>query len=645
MATHHQDSISFFSEHSPLKSGWPGFSVRIDQRTLVARIESALQQRQSVALEAPTGTGKTLAYLVPALLHRERVIISVGNRTLQDHLWWGEYQRLRSLVPGLRALTVLKGCENYLCRWRLDEGMQSGERWLVEHWQTIAGWLQQTRNGEINSLPLAEADLAPARQWLTLSADQCLGQRCSQFESCFFQRARHQAMQSDVLLINHTLLLSDNRLFEKGMGALLPQADAIIVDEAHQLPDMLVRLNTETIEGYRLQRWIRQLRTLCGKELNLFPLLKSGLTQLEQLWSRIQQQLQSHQSDAMVALQASGLTPLLKLLFSLDTQLKHLPFPRPQLEPLHNTLTEWRQMLGHAISAEQVIHADNNGQWLRLIAGRVQSPFATLDASQATWVFLSATLAVERSFDYFKRILDLPELQVQIFEGHLDYQSQALLWIPDHLPEPADEDFIAHWVEQVLSVAEQLDGGVLMLFSSFESVAAAAQAIPDTVDRKILVHRQGTDRQQLLEAFRADSQSILLATGSFWEGIDVVGISLRCIAIDKLPFTPPDDLLALAWKHLAAQHGKQVFQDYMVPQAVTRLRQGVGRLLRSPQDCGLVMLGDTRVLRKSYGYRFLASLPQLPLTTSREEVDRFLQAKDIVRSAGGGISQDDAKLR
>lgn len=611
-------------------SAWPDFVVREEQEALAARIAQALQGRESVALEAPTGTGKTLAYLLPALLHAGPVIISVGNRTLQDHLWWGEYQRLRSAVPGLRALRVLKGCENYVCRWRLEDGLQAGIPWISTHWQRIAAALQRSGSGELVSLHLDEDQWPAARQWLTLTVDQCLGQSCSQFSACHFQHARQQALQADVLLINHSLLLSDQRLFEKGMGALLPHVDAVIVDEAHQLPDMLVRYNTETIDGYRLHRWQKQVGSVCREEQHLFPQLSRSLFQLDLLWAQIRQRLAQQDAEGMIPVQAGSLTPLLKLLLALDTQLRALPLSRTVLEPLLQTLWQWRNLLGHAIASEQVIHADLSGKWLRLIAGRVQAPFVTPEQTHTRWIFLSATLAVEGSFDYFKRMLDMPDLRVQAFAGHLDYRQRALLWIPAALPEPAADDFMPRWVEQVLAVTDKLHGGVLMLFSSFEAVQAAAACLPANIRRKVLVHQPDSNRQGLLEAFRQDGNALLLATGSFWEGIDVVGAALRCIAIDKLPFTPPDDLLALAWKHLAAHQGRPVFQDYMVPQAVTRLRQGIGRLLRSDDDCGLILLGDVRVLRKAYGQRFFASLPDMPLARSPDDVNRFLHDKGLL---------------
>ncbi|HVK98463.1 MAG TPA: ATP-dependent DNA helicase [Dongiaceae bacterium] len=633
MPTHPASTTLYFSDTSPLLERWPGFAVRAEQRALAETVEMGLQQHQSLALEAPTGTGKTLAYLLPALLHTERVIISVGNRTLQDHLWWGEYQKLRTCLPQLRPLTVLKGCENYVCRWKLDEQLQTGERWVAEHWQAISIGLQQTRSGEINTLPLLDEERPTAAQLLTVTADQCLGQRCSQFAHCYFQQARQRAAQAEVLLINHTLLLSDNRLFEKGMGALLPEVETVVVDEAHQLPDMLVRFNTETLDGYRLQRWLRQVRSASREAFGLFPTLQSGLHQLESLWETICRQLQRDDGNSMMPVAAVSLLPLLKVLMALDLVLRQVQTTQVGMQAQLEQLQAWRGMLGHAIAAEAVLQADTSGRWLRLIAGRVQSPFASLAAGNANWIFLSATLAVDNSFAWFQRILDLPHLQVQRFAGELDYARQALLWIPDQLPEPADDTFMTAWIAKILAVAEELDGGMLLLFSSHEALQNAAQLLEGRTERPLLVHRPGSHRQQLLQQFRQQDLSLLLGTGSFWEGIDVSGAALRCIAIDKLPFVPPDDSLALAWKYLAAQQGQHVFNDYMVPQAITRFRQGIGRLLRSTDDRGLILVGDTRLLRKPYGQRFLSSLPPVPMATSRGDVQVFLREQGLLRSA------------
>ncbi len=642
MPTHPSNNPDYFSDASPLRQNWPGFVARPEQQALAEAVENALQQRQSVALEAPTGMGKTLAYLLPALLHSGRVIISVGNRTLQDHLWWGEYQKLRTCIPHLRPLTVLKGCENYVCRWQLEEKLQHGERWVQEQWQTISIGLQQSRTGEINSLPLPDAERASATRHLTVTADQCIGQRCSRFEQCYFQQARNRAAAAEVLLINHTLLLSDNRLFEKGMGALLPVVDTVIVDEAHQLPDMLVRFNTEMLDGYRLQRWLRQVRASCKEHFGLFPGLKSGLHQLETLWNKIREQVQQNATETLLPIASTSLLPLLKLLMTLDAGLRQVQIAQTNLQPQLEQLQAWRSMLGHAITAESVLQADNSGQHLRLIAGRVQSPFASLAATQASWIFISATLAVDNSFNWFKRILDLPELQVRQFAGEPDYARQALLWIPESLPEPADEQFMAAWIEQVLAVANALDGGMLLLFSSHEALQAAAQLLAGRTSRRMLVHLPGSHRQQLLQQFRQDDQSLLLATGSFWEGIDVSGAALRCIAIDKLPFAPPDDILSLAWKFMAAQQGQHVFNDYMVPQAITRLRQGIGRLLRSAEDRGLMLVGDTRLLRKPYGQRFLASLPPVPVASSFAGVQTFLAEQGLLLADTGTQDSADA---
>lgn len=629
MSTHHEDSLFYFTENSPLRLHWPGFAVRHEQRALAEAIESALSRLQSVALEAPTGTGKTLAYLLPALQHSRRIIISVGNRTLQDHLWWGEYQKLRQCVPQIRSLVVLKGCENYLCRMRLDDGLQQGETWVQRHWQSIDIGLRQQPSGEISLLPLPEEEHAAATRHLTVTADQCVGQSCIHFASCHFQQARRRAASADVLLINHTLLLSDNRLFEKGMGALLPETDAVIVDEAHQLPDLLVRSNTEMIDGYRVQRWLRRVRAACASHFGLFPALKTGLNQLERLWEKMTTQVRPVAVDGVVPIAANSLLPLLKLLMMLDGLLHQVAIACGGVQAEQRQLQQWRSVLGRAIAEETALHADGGGAHLRLIASRVQSPFTTVSSGHHAWIFLSATLAVDGSFAWFQRMLGMPDLSVRRFAGELDYARQALLWIPDRLPDPAAETFMADWIEQVLRVAESLEGGMLLLFSSHDALQAAAQQLQGRTARRVLVQLPGGNRSRLLQQFRQDRQSLLLATGSFWEGIDVSGAALRGIAIDKLPFTPPDDLLALAWKHLAVRHGEHLFNDYMVPQAIIRFRQGVGRLLRSVEDAGLILVGDTRLLRKPYGQRFLSSLPPVPVATSFAAVETFLAERGL----------------
>lgn len=628
----------YLSQGGPLASQWPGYVVRLEQIRLAREIEQGIAQSKSMALEAPTGTGKTLSYLLPALLSSHRIILSVGNLTLQDHLLLGEYQKLRTLLPDLRQLFVLKGCDNYFCRHRFQQ-IQDGQApvaatTLVHSvWTELMAWLMQSRHGEIQTLPLPADTVTRLRPVLTLSADQCIGRRCPHFEDCYFQKARQQAATADVLLVNHTLLLSDQRLFEKGLGALLPSVDAVIVDEAHQLPDLLVRRNTETMEEYSVQRWLKRVRRSCAGNTGLFAEFMGQLQRLERLWDQIRLQLQKIQPDrgqgSVQSVAANSFKPLLDLLLVLQAHLQALHLAAEDVAKEIQQLQQWIAMLRRAAEDKAVLYCDVDHGQLRIVAARLHNPFASLKGESATWIFISATLIVDSSFDYFKRCLSLSEIETHHHQSAMDYENRSLLWVPGNLPMPGDEDFYRAWADTLLLVAERLEGGMLLLFSSHDALQQTAACLRGRTTRELLIYEPDGDRHKLLQQFRQDSSSLLMATGSFWEGIDVSGAALRCVAIDKLPFAAPDDVLSLAWKFRADQEQRSWFNDYMVPHAVTRLRQGVGRLLRSAEDEGLVLLGDARLLKKSYGPRFLSSLPPMPLVESLQQVDEFLLKKGI----------------
>jgi len=613
-----------------LAQHWPGYGVRPEQIRLALEVEQGVMAGKSLALEAPTGTGKTLSYLLPALLSGRRIILSVGNLTLQDHLLLGEYQKLRAVLPELRQLSVLKGCDNYFCHYRFEQiqngKAQVGAAALVHSiWSELMAWKMQTRHGEIQTLPVTAEQISQLRPLLTLSADQCVGRRCPHFDNCYFQSARQRAASADVLLINHTLLLSDQGLFEKGMGALLPAVDVVIVDEAHQLPDLLVRRNTETMEEYGFQRWLKRVRRCSAEHSGLFADLGTLLLRLEQLWGQIRQQLlQKGGADSVQSVAPASFKPLQGILQQLQAQLAALHLAAVDVEKEIKQLQQWSSMFQQACDDKAVLYCDVDQSQLRIVAARLYNPFVSLNTNAAAWIYISATLMVDGSFDYFKRCLSLAEVETHHHQSAMDYPNRSLLWVPANLPLPADEDFYRAWADTLLMVADRLDGGMLLLFSSHDALQQTAEILRGRTDRTLLIYEPDSNRHKLLQQFRQDTSSLLLATGSFWEGIDVSGAALRCVAIDKLPFASPDDVLSLAWRYKASQEQRSLFNDYMVPNAITRLRQGVGRLLRSTEDEGLVVLGDTRILKKSYGPRFLSSLPPMPLAQSLQEVDAFL---------------------
>ncbi|MEE2731354.1 MAG: ATP-dependent DNA helicase [Pseudomonadota bacterium] len=627
----------FLAEGGPLSRQWPGYRVRPEQIRLAQEVENAMATRVSMALEAPTGTGKTLAYLLPALLAGSKVIISVGNLTLQDHLLLGEYQKLRTLLPDLRRLVVLKGCDNYFCHYRFHqarEGQVSTEAQKTIHrlWHELSIWLLQTRNGEVQSLPMSADTLSELQPWITLGADQCVGRRCPHFEECFFQKARQQAASADLLLINHTLLLSDQRLFDKGMGALLPSTDTVIVDEAHQLPDLLIRRNTHSIDDHAVRRWIKRVRKLIKGHTGLFADLPSAMQRLERMWEQIRQQLLLSDAEAGVkVVSGNSFKPLLRLLQEVNSALWSVHVAAVDVSAELRQLRDWIETLDQSDEDESVLYCDLDQGQLSVVAARLHNPFTSINSQSVSWVFLSATLVVDGGFEYFRRSLSLPSVETHSHQAAMDYSQQAVLLVPADLPLPSQEGFYPLWVQQCVTLLEYLEGGMLMLFSSHGALQEAAALIQNRTDRTVLIYEPGGNRHRLLQRFRQETRSVLLATGSFWEGIDVKGAALSCVAIDKLPFAAPDDVISLAWKYKASQERVSVFNDYMVPHAVTRLRQGVGRLLRSHDDVGLVLLGDNRILKKSYGLRFLHAIPPMPLVQSLAEAQPFLQQQGLWR--------------
>ncbi len=632
MATKQLQVNDYLSSEGIFVKQWPGFQFRSDQLDIAETVVSAIADNQSIAMEAPTGLGKTLAYLLPALLSDKKIIISVGNRTLQDHLWLGEFHKLKMVLDDVRDLKILKGCENYVCRSRLVEQFEIGNSTIAEHWNVLLQWLAVTESGEVESVPLNQQTKHVLSETATVTSAQCLGQQCTEFHRCYFQRARVQALEAKLLLINHSLLLSDNRLFEKGMLALLPAADVVIVDEAHQLPDMLCRSNTEMIDGHQFNGWLNRMKRVFAHGAASYTYGRELLKRLHAVWSSIRSQLadQEHHSGVIIVAPAS-FKPLLSLFQEFAVQLQHIHLAVQDINADLQKLREWQRLLEQAITSQRAIHCDLNSENIRLISPTLSKPFARLQQQGVTWVFLSATLVVDGDIRYFKRALSLPELEFKTYQAAMDYERNALLWLPQDLPEPDDELFYRAWTVLLLKVWERLDGGLLALFSSHQALQQVAKELPETLPRTVLVFHPGDDRQEILQRFRQERDALLLATGSFWEGVDIPGAALSCVAIDKLPFAAPNDLLAQVWKSMAAENQDHWFNDYMLPQAVTRLRQGIGRLLRNPQDKGLVILGDVRVKKRPYGHRVLSSLPKMPVISEFHQLEEILVQKGISR--------------
>jgi len=616
------DFSAIFSARGPLAEALEGFRERPAQQQMAARIGAALEDREALLVEAGTGTGKTFAYLVPALLSGRRVLISTGTRTLQDQLFHRDLPLLAAALGRPARVALLKGRANYLCRARLEAIGQQGELLPAAAdplLSRISEWSMATRGGDLAELPEL-ADSHPLRAHITSTRESCSGSRCAHYARCHVLEARRKALEADIVVVNHHLLLADLALKEDGFGDLLPSVDAVILDEAHQLPDLvseffgvsfasrqiellaadlraaLARLGCDEVAVTALERALHDCVADLGRQerhLAWSELAGSTLESFDELADALQGCRESLQDLAG----EPALEPFLPRIDALSGALARLR-GSDQLEPVPGARTA-------SIAAR--------GFQLRLLPYDVSGRFsALLSAHPSAWIFTSATLAVGDDFSHFASRLGLGASATARYESPFDYARQALLHVPEGLPAPSAPGYTAAVVATAWPLIEASGGGAFLLFTSHRALRAAAALLERRLPAAWPLLVQGrAPREQLLRRFRASGCAVLLGTASFWEGVDVQGLALRLVIIDRLPFASPDDPLVRARiEHLQSQ-GANAFRDYQLPEAVLALKQGVGRLIRSEEDRGAVVICDPRVRGRSYGAIFLASLPPM----------------------------------
>ena len=651
-------------ETGPLRAALEGFKPRIAQQQMARHIHAALMARQLLLVEAGTGTGKTYAYLVPALLSGLRILISTGTRTLQDQLYHRDLPLLAGALGRPARVVLLKGRSNYLCRARFaDIGRQqellsgSADPLLTR----LRNWALATRSGDLAEVQeLSDSD--PLRAHLSSTRENCTGPRCHEFGRCHVFEARRAAMEADIVVVNHHLLLADLALKEDGFGDLLPSVDAVILDEAHQLPDLASEFFGVSVSSRQVDVLISDLKralhvaalsppsgaTLSGSALT-GPALSAGperaLLDVHGLLGRRERnvgwlELPDEAHEGVVALQ----TALLELAAQLE--------PFGSLAELQQCATRARALAcslaqitaqtseeeaigqdqaigqGEPIAGARTVSTHARGFALRLLPYQIAERFRAL-VSQANnaWVFTSATLAVGQDFSHFAGRLGLDSAATLRFDSPFDYAAQALLYLPAGLPEPSDPGFGEAVVDMARPLIARSRGGAFLLFTSHRALRIAAGRLTGQLpaDQPLLI--QGSaPREQLLRQFRASGHAILLGTASFWEGVDVQGSALRLVIIDKLPFASPEDPVVRARIEFLTSQGLNAFKQYQLPEAVLALKQGVGRLIRSEQDHGVVVICDPRMTRRSYGRLFRDSLPPMAVTQVREVVLRRLEA-------------------
>jgi ATP-dependent DNA helicase DinG len=646
--TESDDIGALLGADGPFARELPNFAPRLAQQAMALAVQQAIAGRDTLIAEAGTGTGKTFAYLVPALLSGERVIISTGTKTLQDQLYFRDLPKVRSVLGARLKTALLKGRANYLCLYRLDQTVREGatfERAQAAQLATIRAWSARTRRGD--RMELAEVpEESPLWPRVTSTPENCLGVECPFFDDCHVVKARREALEADVVVVNHHLLFADLALKQEGFGEILPGAAAFILDEAHQIPELAGQFFSQSISARQLTELAQDALTECNGITGAIGLLLEPVEALQDALRKLRlamdalpargafQQLQDR-ADVRGALH-----DLRELLATLAELLASQAERSRGMTNLHERADLFVERLDRIVEGEG--GRDHDVRWYETFPRGFALYATPLDLAvpmrglrertHAAWIHTSATLSVAGNFDHFARQLGLDDPQTLSLESPFDYARQGMCYLPAGLSDPNARDYTEQVIEAVLPVLHASNGRAFLLFTSHRALRRAAELLQDKVPWPLFV--QGTaPRPRLLEEFRASGHGVLLGAASFWEGVDVVGEALSVVVIDKLPFAAPDDPVLMARLEALEHSGINPFMGWQVPSAVIALKQGAGRLIRDVHDRGVLVLCDPRLTTKGYGKLFLASLPPMPRTRELADVRAFF--KDAKTVAAG----------
>ena len=656
----------FFAPGGVLSRTHPAYEFRRGQLQMAQAVEQALEEKRHLIVEAGTGTGKTLAYLVPVIRSGKRVIISTGTKNLQEQLFYKDVPFLEQAFYGGAATRLsvcyMKGRNNYLCRKKLydltDQPVLTGLD-EIEQYRAISAWEKNTATGDRAELAeLPEASLLWHK--LDARADACIGQKCSEFERCFITEMRRRAMESDIIIVNHHLFFADLAIKLQADGApdagILPEAGAVIFDEAHELEDVAANYFGISVSSLRVEELARDVEqamqqnkmmsasisgaigSLRERSQLFFSLLPAGDGRFafdgrrEFLEENGDEFSGLNQSLTRLAGELEGLQQKPEEIFNFVRRAQEIQVQLQfALESEDRNTVFWIERRGGAFPPQR--HRDTEKakqnfkgrqhvflQATPIDVGPIirECLWAKLDCA----VLTSATLAVNGGFDYIRKRLGFEHARELVLPSHFDYQSQAVLYVPPDLPDPRTPQFTLKATEQIRKLLEITRGRAFVLFTSYAQMNDIHQRLLGEIEFPLL--KQGdAPKSALLEEFRLTPNAVLFATSSFWQGVDVQGEQLSCVIIDRLPFAvPTDPVVAARVKSIDADGGNAFFQ-YQVPSAVITLKQGFGRLIRSLHDRGLLVLLDNRILKKQYGRTFVDSLPNYRKTTDLRVVEEF----------------------
>ena len=631
------DSVSdLLGNNGPFVKQIDNYSIRPQQQGMAQAIDDAIAAQEDLVVEAGTGTGKTFAYLVPALLSGKKVIISTGTKNLQDQLFHRDLPVVRKALNVPVSCALLKGRSNYLCHYFLERTLAfapQSEQDLIPKLHQIRDWSKQTRLGDIADCHLiSETD--PVWPRVTSTTENCLGTDCEHYQSCFVMAARREAQGADVVIINHHLLLSDLSLQEEGFGDLLPAADVYIIDEAHQLAEVasqffgagvstqqFIELAKDAQQAYlegvnenrdidvlvkNLEYTAQDLKLSFGREMRRAP------------WSDVSNDNGIHKNIEKLKIELRHLAEFLKPLVERSREIENCYERCVMLSTRFEMATE-------NASADYIYWFEVHRRSVTINVTPMEIASAFSEHKQrkgGAWIFTSATLTVANDFSHFLLRVGLEKAKTRQWDSPFDYKKQALLYLPPNMPEPNAYNFTQQVIEVAKQVLEASEGRAFLLFTSYKALNIAEAALRDNIEFPLFVQGEAP-RDKLLDKFRLTKNAVLLGTSSFWEGVDVRGEALSCVIIDKLPFAAPNDPVLQARLDAMRKKGLNPFMHYQLPTAVIMLKQGAGRLIRDVSDRGVLVLCDPRIRSKAYGKTFLKSLPAMPGTQNIVDVQQF----------------------